>query len=306
MPGQRSRLLLICLAQNDSELKSYDAWVAQLQAIEVVAITSGDETTVIEQVAAVVGDFKLPWALCAAERSTRSALAVVRGIEKLNSVPSACQLVLISPALLGPSPGDPLVRCRIHGIFSDSADCPEKLRNICEGEITYESLQVHSPLAQLNHNQKEAAASVLDAAAESVFRVLCTLHLARPLHDLVLLQAGLNGDRVAVACGSRSLTYREFCAAAWNLAAHLTEKGLAAKDHVAILINKSAQLPVGYMACLLLRCPFTSLDGRNPEAVLQYQMELWAPRMLLCATKTMLEFDLFWAARQCSSLICAG
>lgn len=113
---------------------------------------------------------------------------------------------------------------------------------------------------------------------EQTCRVLCSDLLCRPMHELVLLQARLTPSRPACICGAVRLSYGGFVRAAHAVAAHIVASAAAAGvPHVrgrrlVLLLPKAEVLPVAYMACNMLRCPVSTLDTRNPPAMLAYQV----------------------------------
>ena len=108
---------------------------------------------------------------------------------------------------------------------------------------------------------------------------------------MAVLQARLTPCRPACICGAVRLSYGGFARAAHAVAARIVASAAAAGvPHVrgrrlVLLLPKAEVLPVTYMACNMLRCPVSTLDTRNPPAMLAYQVGLWDPALLVCRRK---------------------
>ena len=85
------------------------------------------------------------------------------------------------------------------------------------------------------------------------------------LHELVAEQANRTPDRVAVRCGARSLSYRELVDAGDRAAARLTERGVGPGHVVAVMVDRSVELPVALLAVLGSGAAFVPVDPAYPR-----------------------------------------
>ncbi|MFI9275782.1 non-ribosomal peptide synthetase [Kitasatospora sp. NPDC052896] len=87
----------------------------------------------------------------------------------------------------------------------------------------------------------------------------------RGLHELVAEQANRTPDRVAVRCGARSLSYRELVEAGDRAAARLAERGVGPGQVVAVMVDRSVELPVALLAVLGSGAAFVPVDPAYPR-----------------------------------------
>ncbi|MEU7133013.1 non-ribosomal peptide synthetase [Streptomyces sp. NPDC046261] len=87
----------------------------------------------------------------------------------------------------------------------------------------------------------------------------------RALHELVAEQADRTPDRVAVRCGDRSLTYRDLAAAGRRAAARLAARGVGPGHTVAVMVDRSVDLPVALLAVLASGAAFVPVDPGYPR-----------------------------------------
>ncbi|MFJ2442186.1 amino acid adenylation domain-containing protein [Streptomyces sp. NPDC087658] len=92
----------------------------------------------------------------------------------------------------------------------------------------------------------------------------------RGLHELVADQAGRTPDRVAVRCGSRSLSYRELLRAATRVTARLVARGAGPGQVVAVMIDRSVDLPVALLGVLRSGAAFVPIDPSYPRERQEY------------------------------------
>jgi tyrocidine synthetase III len=95
-------------------------------------------------------------------------------------------------------------------------------------------------------------------------------------------QAHKSPDRVAVICGSQSITYRELNQRANQLARHLRREGIEAGHIVAILTHPSFEMIVGILAVLKSGAAYAPLSKDFPEQRIQYLLEDSGAKLLLC------------------------
>ena len=88
--------------------------------------------------------------------------------------------------------------------------------------------------------------------------------LATPLPVLFEAQAKRVPDAVAVTCGTRCLTYAELNAAANRLARVLAARGAGPESVVAVLMDRSAELPAVLLAVLKAGAAYLPLDPAYP------------------------------------------
>ena len=90
------------------------------------------------------------------------------------------------------------------------------------------------------------------------------------LHRLIAERAVLEGDREAVRCAERSLSYRQLLARAERLGGALVAAGVEPDQPVAVCIERSPELLVALLAVLLAGGAFVPLDPEHPEARLEW------------------------------------
>ncbi|MBI2697452.1 non-ribosomal peptide synthase/polyketide synthase, partial [Mycobacterium nebraskense] len=88
-------------------------------------------------------------------------------------------------------------------------------------------------------------------------------------------------DAVAINCGNRSWTYRQFDAAANRLAHFLTEHGVGPGERVALLIPRSAGAVAAILAVLKTGAAYVPIDPGLPEARIGFMLTDAAPVAVL-------------------------
>ena len=93
------------------------------------------------------------------------------------------------------------------------------------------------------------------------------------LHSLVARQAALSPDRIAITAPDRSLSYGELDRRSNQLARHLVEQGLPRGGLVAVMLQRSSDLPLAMLAVLKADGAYVPLDPRYPAGRLAYILE---------------------------------
>ncbi len=137
-------------------------------------------------------------------------------------------------------------------------------RRVLEGMIADPEQRI-SQIAILSEDERfELLANA--APARSPFPQEC-------IHDLILQQARLTPDRVAVSCGSASLTYAQLMKESAALARHLRSLGVGPGVLVAVGLERSVRMPVALLGVLMAGGAYVPLDPQYPRARLQYMLE---------------------------------
>ncbi|KUM25193.1 hypothetical protein AU467_04205 [Mesorhizobium loti] len=84
------------------------------------------------------------------------------------------------------------------------------------------------------------------------------------LHNMIEAQAAAWPDNIAVSCPSEALSYAELDQRANRLAHHLISKGVRLGDVVGVLVERSCDLIVGFLAVLKAGAVYLPLDPRLP------------------------------------------
>ncbi|WP_035796832.1 non-ribosomal peptide synthetase [Kitasatospora mediocidica] len=95
-------------------------------------------------------------------------------------------------------------------------------------------------------------------------------------------------DAVALACGTRELTYAELDARANRLARHLVTLGVGAEDLVALALPRSVELVVAALAVLKAGGAYLPVDPHYPADRITYMLTDAAPALLLTDSRTSL------------------
>ncbi|MFD0698799.1 amino acid adenylation domain-containing protein [Paenibacillus sp. GCM10027628] len=101
------------------------------------------------------------------------------------------------------------------------------------------------------------------------------------LHALFEEQADKTPDQKAIVCGGMSLTYRELNERANRLARKLQEKGIGKDSVIAILAERSLELPVGLLAILKAGGAYMPCDPDYPAERIRYLLEDSGARLIL-------------------------
>jgi aspartate racemase len=94
--------------------------------------------------------------------------------------------------------------------------------------------------------------------------------------------AGLYPDRVAVACGSRQLSYSELNNRANELAARLRSLGVARETMVGCCIERSPEMIVAFLGILKAGGAYVPLESSYPQDRLDYMLGETATPVILC------------------------
>ncbi|MER8996068.1 amino acid adenylation domain-containing protein [Mesorhizobium sp. M0678] len=90
------------------------------------------------------------------------------------------------------------------------------------------------------------------------------------LHNLIEAQAASYPNNIAVSCPSEALSYAALEQRANRLARHLVSKGVRLGDVVGVLVERSCDLIVGFLAVLKAGAVYLPLDSRMPPQRLQF------------------------------------
>lgn len=93
------------------------------------------------------------------------------------------------------------------------------------------------------------------------------------LVKMVLHMARTNPSRVAVSDETRILTYEQLMGLSWALAENLELAGVEPGDPVAVLTERSVDLAVAMLGCLIRRAVYVPLDTRSTSTRIQYALE---------------------------------
>ena len=97
--------------------------------------------------------------------------------------------------------------------------------------------------------------------------------VAKCIHELIEQQAAATPDRIAVVFEDRQLTYGQLNARANQLARHLKELGVGAETVVALCVERSWLMCVGFLGVLKAGGAYLALDSSLPIERLAYMME---------------------------------
>ncbi|MGX5851666.1 hybrid non-ribosomal peptide synthetase/type I polyketide synthase [Mesorhizobium sp. PL10] len=92
------------------------------------------------------------------------------------------------------------------------------------------------------------------------------------LHNLIEAQAATYPDNIAVSCPSEALSYAVLEQRANRLARHLISKGIRLGDVVGVLVERSCDLIVGFLAVLKAGAIYLPLDPRLPPQRLRFMV----------------------------------
>ncbi|ESX84924.1 hybrid non-ribosomal peptide synthetase/type I polyketide synthase [Mesorhizobium sp. LSHC412B00] len=92
------------------------------------------------------------------------------------------------------------------------------------------------------------------------------------LHNLIEAQAAAYPDNIAASCPAEALSYAVLEQRANRLARHLISKGICLGDVVGVLVERSCDLIVGFLAVLKAGAVYLPLDPRLPPERLRFMM----------------------------------
>nr|QEO74477.1 condensation domain-containing protein [uncultured bacterium] len=101
------------------------------------------------------------------------------------------------------------------------------------------------------------------------------------VHETFARQAGLTPEAAAVVFGETRLSYRELDARANRLAHRLRKMGVRPETHVAVCLERSAEIVVALLATLKAGGAYVPLDPAYPRERLAYLLEDSGARVLL-------------------------
>ncbi len=96
--------------------------------------------------------------------------------------------------------------------------------------------------------------------------------MALNIADLFEHAADAFGDRLAVACGDRRVTYRELDERTNQLAHHLASIGVGPADHVGLYARNSIEAVETLIAAYKLRARAVNINYRYVESELRYMV----------------------------------
>jgi amino acid adenylation domain-containing protein len=96
---------------------------------------------------------------------------------------------------------------------------------------------------------------------------------APPVHRLIEQQARQRPDAVALACGTRSLSYAQLNERANRLAHRLIASGVTPESKVGIAVSRNADMVAGVLAVLKSGAAYVPLDPEYPQDRLAYMVE---------------------------------
>lgn len=101
------------------------------------------------------------------------------------------------------------------------------------------------------------------------------------VHELFEAQAKKTPERVALACGERTMTYGELNAQANRLARTLRDNGVAAESVVGVMTERSFAMMIGILAVLKAGGAYLPIDPGFPEERKRFMLEDSGARVLL-------------------------
>jgi amino acid adenylation domain-containing protein len=101
------------------------------------------------------------------------------------------------------------------------------------------------------------------------------------VHDQIICQALQNGSAIAVRCADRELTYADLVAQSESVAGGLALQGIGIEDRVGILLDRSCDAIVAFLACLRIGAAYVPLHKGTPVARLRKIMEQADARLLI-------------------------
>lgn len=107
------------------------------------------------------------------------------------------------------------------------------------------------------------------------------------LHALFEKQAEITPDQTAIVCGDLCMTYRELNERANKLARVLKDKGVGKDRMVAIMTERSLEMPVGLLAILKAGGAYVPCDPEYPAERIRYLLEDSGAQLLLSKTGLM-------------------
>ncbi len=103
------------------------------------------------------------------------------------------------------------------------------------------------------------------------------------LHERVELQSERTPDAIAVVFEDERISFGELNHRANQLARHLRRLGVGPEKPVGVLMERSAETPVGLLGVLKAGAPYLPLDPEYPQERLDFMIEDAAPSIVLCS-----------------------
>ena len=94
-----------------------------------------------------------------------------------------------------------------------------------------------------------------------------------PLHDMIGAQLLVGADRIAVRCGSESLTYAQLDGRANRVAQRLRSAGIGRGDLVGICLDRTLDLPTALLGVLKCGAAYVPLDPAFPAPRIAYMLQ---------------------------------
>ncbi|HEX5119701.1 MAG TPA: amino acid adenylation domain-containing protein [Pseudonocardiaceae bacterium] len=111
--------------------------------------------------------------------------------------------------------------------------------------------------------------------------------------DLVAAQAAVTPAATAVSCGPDRLSYARLNARAGQLASYLARRGVARGDRVAVLLDRSADLPAVLLGVMKAGAAYVPVDASYPAGRIAFLLADSAPVVVVCSrdTETLIPAD---------------
>lgn len=112
---------------------------------------------------------------------------------------------------------------------------------------------------------------------------------AHCVHHQIARQAGQTPDAVAVVCGNRQLSYAQLNHRANRLAQRLRSMGVDRNVPVAVMLERSLDLPVSLLGVLMAGGAYVPIDPGYPQERIDQMLADSSPRVLLTQRKLVSE-----------------
>ncbi len=131
-----------------------------------------------------------------------------------------------------------------------------------------------TPLSRLPLLAEAERRALLAPAPEREYPRAC-------VHELIAETAARHADRVAVQCGTHTLTYADLLARAARLAHRLRALGVGPETLVGVCLERSLDLPVALLAVWQAGAAYVPIDPAYPPARQQLMLEDSGARVLI-------------------------
>ncbi|UQX56771.1 AMP-binding protein [Cytobacillus pseudoceanisediminis] len=105
------------------------------------------------------------------------------------------------------------------------------------------------------------------------------------LHEQFEKQVLIYGNKIAVRSENDAYTYKELNRRSNQLAAHLVEKGLTTGQHVAVMMERSADLVIAILGILKAGGVYVPIDKHMPEERIRYILHDSEARFMIVGKK---------------------